>query len=416
MSLLTRLRRLSRALPIGPRLLHRLRRMAGLGFRLSAWARYGRTRRPARPRPGPICVVGFHGSVLGIGEAARSVSRALKAAGAEVIDWDISPRFGHDVRLGGDWTSEPPADAGAVLLFLNPRELVQLMAMTGGAPFKDRFCAGCWAWELERLPPDWSPAFGYVDEVWACSGFVADAVAARAPRSVTVRTLPHPIARPTAAPDRAAFDLPEKAVLMLTAFDVRSGFTRKNPIAAVRAFRQANTSGRGLLICKAAGIEGAPELMDALRAEIGDSGDVRLMTDWLSGGQMAALIASSDIILSLHRSEGFGLLLAQGMAAGKAVVATGWSGNLEFMGPHDSALIGWRPAAVHDPQGLYDGGQWAEPDLADAAAKLKALIEDAEGRRAMGERAAARIQVQLDPVTLGAMVRGWLGPAGERRR
>jgi glycosyltransferase involved in cell wall biosynthesis len=412
MSLLTGLRRLSRSLPVGPRLLHRLRRMAGLGFRASAWLRHGRSRRPAAPRAGPICVVGFHGSVLGIGEAARAASRALRAAGAEVIDWDISPRFGHDVRLDGDWVAEPPPEAGAFLLFLNPRELVQLMAMTGGAPFKDRFCAGCWAWELEAVPAAWRPAYGYVDEAWACSRFVAEAVAARAPAGLPVRTLPHPVAPSAAAPDRAAFGLPEDAVVVLTAFDVRSGFSRKNPIAAVRAFRQANVGGRAVMVCKAAGVEGAPELMQALRQEIGEAGDVRLMTDWLTGARMAALVASCDIVLSLHRSEGFGLLPAQAMAAGKAVVATGWSGNLDFMSAGDSALVDYALVPVDDSQGLYDGGRWAEPDVADAAAKLGMLIEDAEARRAMGKRAAARVAAELDPVMLGAQARAWLDPAG----
>ncbi len=108
---------------------------------------------------------------------------------------------------------------------------------------------------------------------------------------------------------------------MLTAFDVRSGFNRKNPIAAVRAFRRANREGKAVMVCKATGVEGAPDLMAGLEAEIGDAGDIRLMTDWLTGRQMASLINSADIVLSLHRSEGFGLLPAQAMAAGKAVEA-----------------------------------------------------------------------------------------------
>jgi glycosyltransferase involved in cell wall biosynthesis len=327
--------------------------------------------------------------VLGIGEAARAYSASLRAAGAEVVDWDISARFGHDVRLGGDYAGEPPAEAAVMAIHLNPRELVQLVAMTGGAPFKDRFCVGCWAWELEQVPPSWKAALCYVDEVWTPSRFVADAVALVTPPAMPVRVFPHPLAPSAAAPDRPGLGLPEDKVVVLTAFDVRSGFTRKNPIAAVRAFRAATrmASMPAVMICKAAGIEGSPGQMDQLRAEIGDAGDVRLMTDWLTGAQMAALTASADILLSLHRSEGFGLLPAQAMLAGKAVVATGWSGNLDFMTGDDSVLVDY--ALVH--------------------VRLAALIDDAAARRALGARAAEHAAQALDPVRLGRQARAWLG-------
>ena len=132
------------------------------------------------------------------------------------------------------------------------------------------------------------------------------------------------------------------------------------------------------------------------------------MTDWLTGARMRSLVASADIILSLHRSEGFGLLPAQAMAAGKAVVATGWSANVEFMDPEASVLVDYSLIPVEDPQGLYEGGRWAEPDQADAAAKLGRLIEDDGARDAMGQRALA-IRTRLDPRTLGRQALIWLG-------
>ena len=408
MNLLTRLRRMSRALPVGPAFLHRLRRLAGLGFRLSAWIKLGRMRRPVAPRPGPVCVVGFHGSVLGIGEAARSLADALRLAGAEVAEWDISALFGHTLRLDSAAQTEPPAAASSLVIFLNPHELVQLVAMVGAQPFKDRFCVGVWFWELEQTPKTWRSAMLYVDQVWAGSRFVADAIAARAPKSLPIRVLPGPVPAPDAAPDRAAFGLPEDKVVVLTAFDVRSGFTRKNPIAAVRAFRKANIDGRAIMVCKAAGVEGAPDQVQALLAEIGSAGDVRLMTDWLTGAQMGRLVASVDIVMSLHRSEGFGLLPAQAMAAGKAVMATGWSANLDFMTADNSMLVDYTLIPVRDPQGLYGNGRWAEPDVQDAAAKLRALMADEGLRHRLGARAAKDIQAQLDPLAVGRRARQWL--------
>lgn len=413
MTLVDRLRRLGRALPFSPVMMHRLRRGASLGFRLAAWVRHGRSRRPVPPRPGPICVVGFHGSVLGIGEAARACAHALRQAGGAVVEWDISARFGHEVRLDGAWPTEPPAEAAAMILFLNPHELVQLMAMAGAGPFAGRRCIGAWAWELEQVPLGWRAGFRYVDEVWACSRFVADAVSAAAPAGFPVRVLPHPVRPPTAPADRSAFDLPGDKVVVLTAFDVRSGFHRKNPIAAVRAFRRANRDGRAVMLCKAAGVEGAPDLMGKLKTEIGEAGDVRLMTEWLTGRQMGALVASADIVLSLHRSEGFGFLPAQAMAAGKAVVATGWSGNLDFMTPDNSVLVDYTLVPVEDSQGLYAMGRWAEADVDNAAAGLQALIEDPAARARIGAEAAKAVAVALDPLVIGRTALAWLATERE---
>ena len=414
MSLLRHLRMLGRALPFSPAVMHRLRRGASVGFRVTAWAKYGRTRRRQAARPGPVCVVGFHGSVLGIGEAARAFAAALRLAGAEVVEWDISALFGHEVRLDCTASPQPPAEAASLVVFLNPHELVQLVAMTGAEPFRGRFCAGVWFWELEQVPKSWRPAMGYVDEVWAGSRFVADAVSRRAPASLPVRVLPCPISRREACADRAAFGLPDDKVVVLTAFDVRSGFNRKNPIAAVRAFRLANRDGKAVMVCKATGVEGAPEAVDALKSEIGEAGDVRLMTDWLTGGQMSALIASADILLSLHRSEGFGLLPAQAMALGKAVVATGWSANLDFMSPGNSMLVDYTLVPVEDSQGLYHGGRWADPEVDDAAAKLRALFDDPSQRRRLGAQASADVAAALDPLVIGREALAWLGDRQER--
>jgi glycosyltransferase involved in cell wall biosynthesis len=352
--------------------------------------------------------VGFHGSVLGIGEAARHFAAALRAAGGEVVEWDISALFGHDVRLDCSAPALPPADAAGLVIFLNPHELVQLMAMAGPEPFQDRFCVGAWFWELEEVPRSWRPAMGYVDEVWAGSRFVAEAVARRAPAGLPIRVLPCPVGVPEAAPDRAAFGLPEDKAVVLTAFDVRSGFHRKNPVAAVRAFRGANGDGKAVMVCKVAGVEGAPDLVAALKAEVGEAGDVRLMTDWLTSPQMRALVASADIVLSLHRSEGFGLLPAQGMALGKAVVATGWSANLDFMTPDNGVLVDYTLVPVEDSQGLYRSGRWAEADIQDAAAKLKALIDDPALRQRLGAQAAKDVAAGLDPEVIGRKALTWL--------
>ena len=401
MSLPRGLRALRRALPADLALASRVRQAVRPAVAILAFARWGWRRRRMAPRPGPICVVGFHGEVIGIGEVARRLSHALRLAGAEVIDWDIGPLFGRPALSEASTT--PPINAATLIIFLNPPELVQLAAMVGARPFEGRFCVGDWAWELTEAPKGWRGGFRYVDEVWACSRFVADAVESRAPAGFPVRVLPYPL--PTTAP---ALSGGEGPVQVLSAFDAGSGFARKNPVAAVRAFRQANGSGRARLVVKAGGETTAPEAFADLRQEIGDAGDVTLITGRLSDEAMADLVARSDIILSLHRSEGFGLLMAHAMAGAKAVVATGWSGNLQFMSDVDSRLVAYDLIPVDDPQGFYRGGLWAEPDVEDAARQLERLIEDPRARADVGRRAAEGIARKLDPLTLGHQARAWL--------
>jgi glycosyltransferase involved in cell wall biosynthesis len=415
MSLTISLRRGLRALPFGRPMLDRIRKLSGPAFAVSAYARYGWRRKPGGLASGPVVVVGFHDAVLGLGDGVRAFSAALRQAGIEVIDWDISESFGHERRLTGGATKTPPAGVGPVIVHLNPREMVQLVAMFGGAPFAGRRVIGYWAWELEHIPRAWSRAFRYVDEVWTPSQFVADAVLAAAPAHVAVRVFPHLVSfLPRGRKDRARFGLPEDRFVVLTSFDVRSGFVRKHPLAALAAARGAAAQARGpmTLVCKIVGREGAPDLVEALEREADGAEDIRLIFDWLSGQDMADLIASADAVMSLHRSEGFGLLPAQAMLAGKPVLATGWSGNMEFMDAETSRLVDYDLVPVEDVQGLYAGGHWAEPDVEDAARKLARLVDAPEEAAALGARARQGVLEKLDPEQWGRVAAVWLDRSG----
>jgi glycosyltransferase involved in cell wall biosynthesis len=414
MSLLTGLRRLSRTLRMSRAQVEWASRIV---FGAVAWLRHGRVRKRMGPRPGPVIVTGFHRSVIGIGEGARVLSAALRGAGMEVIDWDVTTLFGQEAVLDGAAETQPPLCGSAMIIHLNPHELIRLVGMTGPRPFTDRFCIGYWAWELEQIPQSWQPAFRYVDEVWTPSRFVADAVRRRAPKGLPVRVLPHPAPPSRGQSDRDGFSIAPETVVVLNVVDIRSGYSRKNPIAAIRAFRaaQALTSVKAQLICKISGAEVAPGLCAMLKVEIGEADDVRLMTDWLSAERMADLIASADIILSMHRSEGFGLVLAQAMLSAKPVVATGWSGNLDFMNTHNSVLVEYALTPVRDPQGFYGEGDWAEADIDDASRKLADLISDPAARLALGCKAEDSATGQLDSITVAAQARRWLNVAEAER-
>ena len=200
---------------------------------------------------------------------------------------------------------------------------------------------------------------------------------------------------------------------MLTAFDLRSTLARKNPMAAIAAFEVAAAKARtpSRLLLKVVGADAAPDALAALQARIADNHDIILMTASLKPQDRDVLTASVDIVLSLHRAEGFGLLLAEGMAAGKAVIATGWSGNLDFMTPDSAVLVPYDLISVDDAQGLYAGGRWAQADSAFAAEALARLIDDPAARQAFGERAAAQAAAVRDAVAIGALAASWIRSA-----
>jgi glycosyltransferase involved in cell wall biosynthesis len=255
---------------------------------------------------------------------------------------------------------------------------------------------GYWAWELPVMGPDWRRGLSQVHEIWVPSRFNADAL----PKDVKVpvRIVPHPVTAQGAVAARDRFGLPPAAFIVLTAFDMGSTYVRKNPRAAIAAFRQAfGDDPACLLVLKVSHPKDAGWAMADMTDAIRGMSNVRLIPDTLTRADMAALVASADVVLSLHRAEGFGLLLAEAMLHGIPVVATGWSGNLDFMTPDDSALIGYRLIPVDDPQGTYTvpNARWADPDSAEAAQWLTRLRDDPERRRQLGERARAAATEKL---------------------
>lgn len=366
-----------------------------------------RWRKGAAPE-GPVVVAGLHNAVIGIGQSARLFRDALTAAGADVRSVDICRTL--DVKPDlDDGTSEAaaPRGPGVLVSCVNPPELIRWLGRGGARALRGKRHVGYWAWELPVAPPEWRDAFRFVDEVWCHSRFTADALQAIAPPDVPVRVITPPVyMTPRIGPDRAGFGLPEDRCVVLVALDLRSTSARKNPLGALEAYRRARpeTSSDSLLVCKLVGFHGEPKLMQQLRALMADRSDIVLIDDLFSSDQMIRLVASSDVVLSLHRAEGFGLLTAEAAWLGRSVVTTGWSSVVEFLDADSASLVDWRLKPVDDRSGLYGGASWAEPDLDDAARRLDGLIRDPAARAALGRRAQAKAdQVFNAPRWLGTV-------------
>lgn len=353
-----------------------------------------------RPRPGPPVIAGLLTSPVGLGQGARLSLQAAQIAGIEVRGLDLCDYFPWHRKLPAQPMVPVQAnEGGTLILHLNPPELPVAILAIGRSLLKSKRIVGYWHWELSRIPLFWRFACSLVDEVLVPSRFVADAFGPNPP--CPVRVVTHPVRPPLAAPIRRDyFGISENVFVCLVVFDLRSSMARKNPLGALKAFKSAfGDDPTAMLVVKVSGIETAPQQMDELIAALAPHQNVMLLQETYATEVVAALIQVSDVVISLHRSEGLGLVPAEAMYLRVPVVATAYSGNVDLMNSANSAHVGYTLVPVRDPQGIYGGvGQvWADPDIAQAANWLRRLRSDASLRSAITDRAYADVTEYFSP-------------------
>ena len=358
------------------------------------------------PRGGfPLAIAGMFSTASGIGEGARLGYAALDAAGFAPTAFDLSPALGQ-VEFSNAMQRRPLAPGDGTLIVHHNAPFLPLALWTlGRTRVRGRRIVGYWAWELPRLPRGWGHSFRYLHEIWVPSTFTRDAIAAATDKPVHV--VPHPLPPMTVTPNmRAKLGLPAKALIVLNVIHLGSAFSRKNPLAAIAAFRSAFGDAPDRVLAIKLIDNRAKWARRELEAAVAGANNIRLIEGMLPEADMAGLTAAADIVISLHRSEGFGLVPAQAMALGKPVIATAWSGNLDFMNARNSALVSCKLIPVHDPEGAFDSGdqKWADANVEEASEWLRRLAADADLRARMGAAAAKDIAVQLSPKTFASTV------------
>jgi glycosyltransferase involved in cell wall biosynthesis len=345
---------------------------------------------------GDVVVAGLLGTASGLGEGARQLLERLQKKGMAVGASNLSrAMLLEDFDAGAIW-SDSFEKEGMLILAMNPNLLSLAYAAIGRQRIVSHRVVGIWYWELQHFPPSWKSALRFVDEVWAGSHYVAEGlrkIAGTTP--VHVVPLPLNVASFLTVPTRDVLPEFSGKTIVYFMYDVRSTHARKNPEAVIKAFRlAAENSPDCVLVIKINNTETWPESEARLAALAKGYSNIHFLHAKFSAEDMKNLMARVDIVISLHRSEGFGLLMAEAMASAKPVIATGWSANIDFMTPESSVLIDYKLIDVVDPQHGYDGygAKWAEPDIEQAAAALRRLIDSPEERARLGQ--AARLQIQ----------------------
>ncbi len=356
----------------------RLQRVLGSGTQ-RAVPLPGLAVQPSSPRrvfPFGVNLIGYAQGQLGIGEDLRMAVQALDAADVPCSVYNIRPddtiQCG-DVSISDRVSTSLPYHFN--LFCLTGVEMARI-AVSEYLPIMHPhyYNIGFWPWEFACWPAHWSLAYRMVDEVWASTLFTAEAYRKDAP--VPVELMPMVVnVSATAGCGRDHFQLPPSTYLFVFAFDCSSSLQRKNPWAVIdafqRAFPVAEAADVGLVVKVMRGRIASPAYRRLVQLVKRDR-RIHLIEDTLSRDVLLDLYRVCDCFVSLHRCEGFGRGMAEAMLLGKPVIATAYSGNLDFC-LEGTALLVYGPLKPVLP-GEYpeaQGMEWADPDVDEAAERMR---------------------------------------------
>ena len=347
----------------------------------------------------PITLIGHPWAPIGMGEQMRSHVAALSALHLHHKVFDIF-RFAvrsdpaHDAIIGEREISGIPG--GIRIFHLNGDEIEPALAAIGqtASTFADGVNIIVPAWELPRYPDVWAKKLEMFNEVWALSRFIQSSLEAAGVESHLVGQSVEPAPGPILP--RRHFGIRESAFVLLAFLDLGSFATRKNPEAALelcaRLRARHPTSDIQLVLKVKHGESGAEDwARDFAAANAGDA--VLIIDQPLDTIGVTSLIAACDVLVSLHRSEGFGRGLGEAMAAGRLALGTNWSGNTDFLTKTNGLPVNYRLIPVtRDAYPHWQNQTWAEPDLNHAEAQVLRMLNNPKEARALAQSAQHTIR------------------------
>ena len=355
-----------------------------------------------------IDVLGFFTAEHGVGEAARVLTSTLQSAGVPVSSIDYTDT---QSRREHSFDCDNVSRNKVLMMAVNADHLNEAHRRLGRRFFRRRYLIGQWFWELEEAPQWFGPAFAHVDELWAPTRFIETMLRKHAPSGVQVKYVPLPVETPQvdAGLTRGRFGLDDR-YMFLFSFDFMSVMKRKNPLGLVEAFTTAFAEGEGpMLVIKA--INGDKRLAERnmLRDAVRKRSDIVLIDEYFTKVETSTLTSLADCYVSLHRSEGLGLTMSEAMTLGRPVIATGYSGNLDFLSDANSFIVpGVRTKVGDGAEGYSREAMWMEPNVTEAANYMRYVYENQAEAAQKGLRGQTDILSSFDVASCGAIMKGRL--------
>ncbi len=340
-----------------------------------------------------VNVFGPVSAASGLGTAVRGHLRAIWRAGLRTsvfplvfsarqasvpFDYPASEEF-HDVSL-----FYATADATDFLLANFARELK-----------RSRYKVGVWVWELAAAHPGHFERAKLYDEIWVPSTFNQRAFSAitRSP----VEVVPYVVEPPAGGMAfRERLGIAANAFVFFYMVDASSYIVRKNPQAVLEAFEHEFGGDPGAaLVLKVSNLDPDSVFGRELAAAEGRLPNLSCVRETLAEVDVASLLEACDCYVSPHRSEGFGLTVAEAMALGKPAIATDYGSTCDFVDADVAFPVPYRLMEIDEDLGPYFAGAvWADVDVGALAQEMRRARADpaashekaAKGRTRIAER------------------------------
>lgn len=360
-----------------------------------------------------VLFIGYLEATLGLGESLRGLVRSVASAG---LPFALCPfRLGVENRLLSGFMEDH--------YDVKHRHKINVIEMAADQVPTMLREIGRWRvghsynilrtyWELPEAPPEWAGMLKGIHEIWVPNHFVESAF--KKIFCGPVKIVPPCVEIETSQRfDRTHFGMAPDVFYFMFSFDYFSYPARKNPLGVVQAFLRAfpdRASKVGLVIKSTSAAMLHLEIKSALLEAARHDPRIKVIDRTFSRDEMLSLIRQGDCYISLHRSEGFGLGMAEAMAFGKPVIATDYSGSTDFLSDRTGFPVPFAMRPVQPGEYVFSDGQsWAEPD-GDAASEAmkqvyhnpevreqraaagRALVETRYGRENVGRMAAQRLE------------------------
>lgn len=337
-----------------------------------------------------VNVFGPVNAASGLGTAVRGHLRAMWQAGVRTR---VFPLVFSTRQATVPFAYPESGEFHEVSLFYATADATDFLLANFGRELKrSRYKIGIWVWELAAAHPGHFERAKLYDEIWVPSSFNQRAFGAITRSPVTL--IPYVVEPPVGGADfRGRLGIPSDAFVFFYMFDASSYVVRKNPEALLEAFsREFAGDSTAFLVLKVSNLDAESVFARDLAAAEGKLPNLRCIRHTLTEEDVASLLGACDCYVSPHRSEGFGLTVAEAMALGKPAIATDYGSTCDFVDADVACPVPYHLVEIESTLGPYFAGAvWAEVNAGDLGKEMRGVRADPGTARAKAGKARVRI-------------------------